>query len=335
MPTKDGRQQQEPALHPYEAVRLKQCMQNNARLRQLGLDPIPSSILTTQAAIISNRNKPKDRNGEGSDSEYDPEQDETGEADLSDENTDKDSMASKKSTKTTTKKPRPAKRVLAQQQTTRVTRSKKSLTVQDDASTELSQAEHFTATTEAEEIAPNLTNLSVLKGSVGWPTMKAMGDKYNDEDPNAFDLFKECHYSNKKKGYSPAVQLAIHEMENKISEAVDVDQEPRSVSEVVAAVLAEHTKKSKFLQNVGIESVQPRSSVVNLEQDLAAEKRANAELRLVVDTQREQIDVLSEQLREAEEARVRDKEEMQKRQAETDAKLDFLLSQVQPSRAKE
>ncbi|TVU24861.1 hypothetical protein EJB05_27323, partial [Eragrostis curvula] len=121
MPTKDGRQQQEPALHPYEAVRLKQCMQNNARLRQLGLDPIPSSILTTQAAIISNRNKPKDRNGEGSDSAYDPEQDETGEADLSDENTDKDSMASKKSTKTTTKKPRPAKRVLAQQQTTRVT----------------------------------------------------------------------------------------------------------------------------------------------------------------------------------------------------------------------
>lgn len=178
-------------------------MQNNARLRQLGF-PVASSILTTHAAIIS-----KDRNGEGSESEYEPDQDETGEADLSDENTDKviippsfhglacffvnpgmamnmyallidvwiwplqDSMASKKSTKTTTKKPRPAKRVLAQQQTTRVTRSKKSLTVQDDASTERSQAEHFTTTeihvtapslphtTEAEVIAPNLTNLSV------------------------------------------------------------------------------------------------------------------------------------------------------------------------------
>jgi len=22
-------------------------------------------------------------------------------------------------------------------------------------------------------------------------------DKYNDEEPNAFDLFKECHYSKK------------------------------------------------------------------------------------------------------------------------------------------
>jgi hypothetical protein len=34
-------------------------------------------------------------------------------------------------------------------------------------------------------------------------------DKYNDEEPNAFDLFKEFHYSKKKKCYTPVVQEAI------------------------------------------------------------------------------------------------------------------------------
>lgn len=28
-------------------------------------------------------------------------------------------------------------------------------------------------------------------------------NKYNDEDPNALDLFKEFHYSKKTKGYTP------------------------------------------------------------------------------------------------------------------------------------
>ena len=35
------------------------------------------------------------------------------------------------------------------------------------------------------------------------------GDKYKDHDPDALDLFKECHYSKKKEGYTPTVQLAI------------------------------------------------------------------------------------------------------------------------------
>uniref|UniRef100_A0A0A9GH36 Uncharacterized protein n=1 Tax=Arundo donax TaxID=35708 RepID=A0A0A9GH36_ARUDO len=154
-----------------------------------------------------------------------------------------------------------------------------------------------------------------------------LGEKYNDEDPNALDLFKECHYSKKKKGYTPYVQSAIGEMEKKIAEAADVQQEHMSMSEVVADVLAEHTKRNKFLQNVGILDVQPRTSVRNLQEQLAEEKRANAELRLVVNTQREQIDVLLEQVHEAEQARVKDKEEMQKKQAEIDGKLDLLLSQ--------
>lgn len=35
------------------------------------------------------------------------------------------------------------------------------------------------------------------------------GDKYKDQELDAMDLFKECHYSNKKKGYTVAVQDAI------------------------------------------------------------------------------------------------------------------------------
>ncbi|TVU24508.1 hypothetical protein EJB05_26950, partial [Eragrostis curvula] len=151
------------------------------------------------------------------------------------------------------------------------------------------------------------------------------GDKYDDEDPNALDYFKECHYSQKKKGFTPAVQSAIEQMEKKIAEAAD-DRPDLSVTEVVADVLAEHSKRNKFLQHVGIENVQPRTSVRNLQEELAEEKRANNELRLVVDTQREKIDELSEQVRESEQSRVRDKEEMQKKKADTDAKLELLLS---------
>jgi hypothetical protein len=35
MPTKDGQQQK--GIHPYDLIRLTQCMRNNARLKQLGL----------------------------------------------------------------------------------------------------------------------------------------------------------------------------------------------------------------------------------------------------------------------------------------------------------
>jgi hypothetical protein len=94
-----------------------------------------------------------------------------------------------------------------------------------------------------------------------------------------------------------------------------------SVSKVVGDVFAEHTKRNKFLQNVGLQDVRPRISVQNLQRQLEEEKRANAELRSVVHTQQEQIDVLSQQVHEIEQARVKDNEEVQK-------KLDILLSQI-------
>ncbi|TVT97424.1 hypothetical protein EJB05_57340, partial [Eragrostis curvula] len=150
-----------------------------------------------------------------------------------------------------------------------------------------------------------------------------MGDTSDEEDHNAFDLFKGCHYSKRRKGYTPA-----DEMEQKIAEAADIEEHV-SVSKVVANVLAKHSKRNKFLQNVGIQDVQPKTSVRNLQEELAHEKRANAELRLVVTSQREKINVLSQQVHESEQSRLKDKEEMQKKQAETDATLQLLIAKLQ------
>lgn len=112
-------------------------------------------------------------------------------------------------------------------------------------------------------------------------------------------------------------------MENKLSESAE-DEQTKSVIEVVAGVLGENTKKNTFLQNVGIQINQPTSREQALQAELSAEKMENSELRL-------QLDGLSKKLQETEEARVRDREETAKKQAETDAKLDLVLSQMRQS----
>jgi hypothetical protein len=51
---------------------------------------------------------------------------------------------------------------------------------------------------------------------------------------------------------------------------------------------------------------------------------------LIVNTQREQLDHLSQQVKKTEAARFRDQEETKKQQAELNAKLEFLLGQDTP-----
>jgi hypothetical protein len=80
---------------------------------------------------------------------------------------------------------------------------------------------------------------------------------------------------------------------------------------------------------VGIRNGQPHGpSVLNIETELELEKRANVELRLIVNTQREQMNDLSQQVKETEEARISDQEEMKKQQVELSAKLDLLLGHM-------
>ena len=111
-------------------------------------------------------------------------------------------------------------------------------------------------------------------------------------------------------------------MKNKLSAHAE-DEEAPFVTEVVAGVLAENTKETTFLQNVGIQSKKKGT----LKEQLAAEKLAKAALK-------SQMKELQKKLQEFEQARLADKQEMARSQAETNAKLDLLLSQIghtQPS----
>uniref|UniRef100_A0A8I7B9C5 Uncharacterized protein n=1 Tax=Hordeum vulgare subsp. vulgare TaxID=112509 RepID=A0A8I7B9C5_HORVV len=118
-------------------------------------------------------------------------------------------------------------------------------------------------------------------------------------------------------------------MENKASQLIEDGQESNSAIKVVAEVLAKNTKKPRFLQHVGIQHVHARSSDSNCQAESAVEKRGNVELQVCVDT-------LTKQLKESEETRLKQDEEYRKRdewnrkkQDAIDAKLDFLLSQLQ------
>ncbi|CAN6204285.1 unnamed protein product [Urochloa humidicola] len=105
-------------------------------------------------------------------------------------------------------------------------------------------------------------------------------------------------------------------------------EQSKSVNEVVDGVLSEKTKKNKFLQNLGIQIVQPTSMEENPQASLAAE---NAELRALINTQHVQLEELSKEVQEAKESRSRDREEMKKMQAEMNAKLELALRQVRQS----
>jgi hypothetical protein len=60
-----------PPLHPYEQKRLMQCMQNNARLQELGIYAL-SRELEEASSISHKKNKPSHKNTENFESEYDP-----------------------------------------------------------------------------------------------------------------------------------------------------------------------------------------------------------------------------------------------------------------------
>ena len=76
-------------------------------------------------------------------------------------------------------------------------------------------------------------------------------------------------------------------------------EQTKSATQVVAEVLGKNTRKNQFLHNVGIQIVQPRSSAQNATAELQAEKRENAELRAIVNSQRAEMDELSKKVQES------------------------------------
>lgn len=71
-----------PPLHPYEQERLKRCMQNSARLEELGIHHLYRELQEANSiAHKDKKNKPSYKNYEHSESDYDPSED-----DISDDN---------------------------------------------------------------------------------------------------------------------------------------------------------------------------------------------------------------------------------------------------------
>jgi len=156
-------------------------------------------------------------------------------------------------------------------------------------------------------------------------------NKYQNEPPNALDIFKDLHYS-KKKGFTPAVQSAIVEIEEKINASVD-DEEPKDVGDVVSEVLVQKTKKNSFLVNVGLKTSsasEDNASKCELQAELVVEKQTSNDLREIMKTQQLQMDDMMKKFQDAETARAKQEEEFKKKQAETDVLIKGLLSMIPP-----
>ncbi|CAN6242033.1 unnamed protein product [Urochloa humidicola] len=161
-----------------------------------------------------------------------------------------------------------------------------------------------------------------------------LANKYQNEQPNALDIFKDCHY-NKKKGFTPAVQSAIVEMEDKINAPVNDGEEPKDVTDAVSEVLLQKTKKNSFLVNVGMKSSSVSGdnaeSLQELEAELVVEKQTSSELRELVKTQQVQMEDMMKKFEESEATKARQNEEFMKKQAETDALIRSLMSMIPAS----
>jgi hypothetical protein len=125
-------------------------------------------------------------------------------------------------------------------------------------------------------------------------------------------------------------------MESKIAEPPEDGCEPKSVKDAVSEVLINKTKKNKFLENVGMDIAPACSggeSRRELQAELALEKQATAELRDLVNIQRQQLNEMVMKMQAAEEERAKKDEEMRQKQVETDALLRRLMTMIPTNQA--
>lgn len=156
-------------LHPYEEERLRQCMSNSKRLRELGL---PSMYFKIPGVHVD-KNKSKQRNNEDSDSEYDPLQDDASEGDLFEDNAKGSKEKTCKKTKKQTSALPPGgvkfqsrRRVFADMPCTRATKSRERI-AQPDASlppSEVCVPNVSQASPTSEIPVPNLSQAAELVG---------------------------------------------------------------------------------------------------------------------------------------------------------------------------
>jgi septal ring factor EnvC (AmiA/AmiB activator) len=115
-------------------------------------------------------------------------------------------------------------------------------------------------------------------------------------------------------------------MENQLAAPTE-DGQPKSATQVVGDVLHQNTKTNHFLENVGIQITKHRTTLQNVQAEFEVERRTNSELRSIVNNQREEMDGLSKQVQETEQAWIKDQEENRKKQAELEKKVELLLCQ--------
>ncbi|CAM0146362.1 unnamed protein product [Urochloa decumbens] len=124
-----------------------------------------------------------------------------------------------------------------------------------------------------------------------WKTPKKMEHCRKNKDNRAEVKF---HQTTGCRSYPVVIEnlVSYHtEMENQLATPTD-DEQPNSATQVVGAVLDKNTKHSHFLQNVGVQVEKRRSSLQNVQAQLEVERRRNAELQLVVNNQREEMQQL-------------------------------------------
>ncbi|BAH93433.1 Os06g0271475 [Oryza sativa Japonica Group] len=146
----------------------------------------------------------------------------------------------------------------------------------------------------------------------------------------------QFHQTTGSRSYDMHI-IELAEMEMKIAEPVEDGCEPKSVNDAVSEVLAGKTKKNKFLVNVGINSLPVDSSAGSrreLQAALVEEKQTSADLRELVNIQRQQLDEMVKKMQAAEEERAKNDEEMKQRQAETDTLLRRLMAMIPSSQAR-
>ncbi|PVH32132.1 hypothetical protein PAHAL_9G326200 [Panicum hallii] len=381
-------------------------MRNKARLKEFGIHDLVD-VLSNANSIAHKKNKLNCRNRENSEDEYDPTNNDTDEEDLLDNDTPEGCNKKTAAMHPEAIKTR-SKRVFAEPQTTRSTRSKKTTSYRDAS---LAPNEIFPTnvpalfddnnhmTNELHAIAPSdghnqmgnevRNHMPVLKHWKDYKKNSALLQQFRgtlkakfDINTNDASVQKACsammknairqqlhrlkkqyfdpfplhlvsksspiksmtdeqwndlveswkrpkkmhHHTTGSRSYPVHVEN-LSEMETRLSASREGEQS-LSPTKVVADVLAEKTKKSSFLKNIGIHNACSRPSIRSIEAQLEVEKRANGDLRAVVDAQREQLDLLSKQVKETEQGRIREQDEMKKKQAEMEAKLQLVLSQI-------
>ncbi|KAE8769304.1 hypothetical protein D1007_59128 [Hordeum vulgare] len=132
----------------------------------------------------------------------------------------------------------------------------------------------------------------------------------------ALDIFKATHNST-KHGFSEDVQVAIYEMEEKMTARVQEGKERKSSVSVVAEVLTKHRPSSKFLKNVGL---QPNSTDKSSKSNAAVNARV-LDLQEQLEMSRQRSEVMRGEM----DAMKRKAAEAEAPHAERDKSYELLL----------